>query len=436
MTTVISKATAAARAGRDSRSLSMSEPRAVITGLGLITPLGESRDELIDALISARSGVGLIKRWDCSAFPVRFGGECASFDVTRSGVDPREARRMDRFAQFGLAAAIGAVRDAGIEFATEDPDRCGVIIGSGIGGLETIQEQYRVLLERGVGRVSPFTVPRLMTNAAAANVSIRFGLKGLNTVVSTACSTGSNAIGDAARAIRTGQADVMVAGGAEAVLCEMGLGSFCAARALSTRNDDPARASRPWDRGRDGFVLSEGAAVIVLEEEEHARRRGAHLYAQLVGYGVSADAYHITSPEVNGAGAAAAMRLALADAKINADDVNYINAHGTSTELGDIAETRGIRAVFGAHADRLMVSSTKAQAGHLIGAAGSLSIIVSSLAIDRNLVPATINLEEPGEGCDLDYVPNRPREKRLQYVMSNSFGFGGHNTAVVMKRVE
>jgi len=414
----------------------MSGRRVVITGLGVITPLGESRDELVEALISARSGVGLIRRWDCSSFPVRFGGECLAFDVTRWDVDARDARRMDRFAQFAMAASTGAVRDAGIDIAGENPDRCGVVIGSGIGGLETIQEQYRILLERGVGRVSPFTVPRLMTNAAAANVSIRFGLRGPNTVVSTACSTGSNAIGDAMRAIETGLADVMIAGGAEAALCELGLGSFCAARALSTRNDDPARASRPWDRDRDGFVLSEGAAVVVLEDADHARKRGAHLYAELVGYGVSADAYHITSPEVNGAGAAAAMRLALADAKINADDVSYINAHGTSTELGDVAETRGIRAVFGAHADRLMVSSTKGQAGHLIGAAGALSIIVSALAIDRNLVPATINLDEPGEGCDLDYVPNRPREKRLNCVMSNSFGFGGHNTSVVMKRAE
>jgi 3-oxoacyl-[acyl-carrier-protein] synthase II len=414
----------------------MSGRRVVITGLGVITPLGESRDELVEALISARSGVSAIRRWDCSSFPVRIGGECLDFDITKWDVDARDARRMDRFAQFALAASTGAVRDAGIDMTGENPDRCGVVIGSGIGGLETIQEQYRILLERGVGRVSPFTVPRLMNNAAAANVSIRFGLRGPNTVISTACSTGSNAVGDATRAIQTGLADVMIAGGAEAVLCELGLGSFCAARALSTRNDDPARASRPWDRGRDGFVLSEGAAVVVLEEAEHARKRGAHLYAELVGYGVSADAYHITSPEVNGAGAAAAMRLALTDARINADDVSYINAHGTSTELGDIAETRGIRAVFGPHADRLMVSSTKGQAGHLIGAAGALSIIVSALALDRNLVPATINLEEPGEGCDLDYVPNKPREKRLNYVMSNSFGFGGHNTSVVMKRAE
>jgi 3-oxoacyl-[acyl-carrier-protein] synthase II len=414
----------------------MGRRRVVITGLGLVTPLGDSRDELIEALVTARSGIGLIKRWDCSAFPVRIGGECAAFDLAKWGVDVREGRRMDRFAQFALAAAIGAVRDAAIDFATENGNRCGVIIGSGVGGLETIQEQYKILLNRGVGRVSPFTVPKLMANAGSANVSIRFGLRGPNTAISTACSTGSNAIGDATRAIQSELADVMIAGGSEAALCEMGLASFCAARALSTRNDDPARASRPWDKGRDGFVLSEGSAVVVLEELEHARARGAHIYAELAGYGQTADAFHITSPEVNGAGAALAMRAALADAKANAQDVQYISAHGTSTELGDLAETRAIRTVFGTHADRLIVSSVKGQTGHLIGAAGALSVIVSSLAIDRSLVPATINLDEPGEGCDLDYVPNKPREQKITCVMSNSFGFGGHNTAIVVKKVE
>ena len=273
-----------------------------------------------------------------------------------------------------------------------------------------------------------------MTNAAGAQVSIRFGLKGPNSVISTACSTGSNAIGDGVRAIQAGLADVMIAGGSEAALCELGLGSFCAARALSTRNDEPTKASRPWDKDRNGFVLSEGAAVVLLESAEHAEKRGAKPYAELVGYGVSADAYHITSPEVNGAGAASAMRLALADAELNVDAINYINAHGTSTELGDLAETRGIRAVFGPHADRLMVSSTKAQTGHLLGASGALSAIVAALSLQRNLMPATINLDSPGEGCDLDYVPNKSREKQLTHVMSNSFGFGGHNTSLVLKK--
>src|SRR5882672_2123273 len=281
----------------------------VITGIGLVTPLADAVDGFVEALWSGRSGIGPIHRWNCAAYPVRIGGECTNFDPAQHGIDAREAKRMDRFAQFALAAASKSVADSGIDLSRENPDRCGVIIGSGIGGLETIQEQYRTLLDRGVGRVSPFTVPKLMTNAAAANVSIRFGLKGPNSVVSTACSTGSNAIGDAARAIQTGLADVMIAGGSEAALCELGLGSFCAARALSTRNDDPVRASRPWDRDRDGFVLSEGAAIVVLENRSRARQRGAREYARLTGYGVSADAYHITSPEINGVGAALAMRL-------------------------------------------------------------------------------------------------------------------------------
>ena len=415
----------------------MSGRRVVITGLGVITPLGESRDELVERCSApqrrrADPQMGLF----CISRQIRRGMR-ENFDVTKWEVDLR--RRPSH-------GSLRAVCAGGI-------DRSRARRGDRHGPRES-RSQRRGNRQRhrrpgnnpgtishlagahGVGRVSPFTVPRLMNNAAAANVSIRFGLRGPNTVVSTACSTGSNAVGDAMRAIQVGLADVMIAGGSEAALCELGLGSFCAARALSTRNDDPARASRPWDRGRDGFVLSEGAAVVVLEEVEHARQRGAHLYAELVGYGVSADAYHITSPEVNGAGAAAAMRLALADAKINADDVSYINAHGTSTELGDVAETprhpRGVRSACRS-ADGQLHQGTGRPSDW---GCGRVSIIVSALAIDRNLVPATINLEEPGEGCDLDYVPNRPREKRLNYVMSNSFGFGGHNTSVVVKRAD
>ena len=406
----------------------------VISGIGLVTPVGDAVDSFVEALWSGRSGIGPIKRWDCSTFPVRFGGECTDFDPCSYGIDARDAKRMDRFAQFALAAAIRATSDAGLDYSQENPARCGVIIGSGIGGLETIQEQYKTLLQRGVGRVSPFTVPKLMTNAASANVSIRFGLKGPNSVISTACSTGSNAIGDAVRAIQSGMADVMIAGGAEAALCELGLGSFCAARALSTRNNDPEVASRPWDQDRDGFVLSEGSVVVVMESATHARERGADVYAKVLGYGVSADAYHITSPEINGAGAASAMRLALEDAGLNREDIGYINAHGTSTELGDLAETKGIHAVFGAHANRLMVSSTKSQVGHLLGAAGALSVVVVALSLDQHLIPATMNLDKPGEGCDLDYVPNKARERRFNYVMSNSFGFGGHNASIVLGR--
>ncbi|MDB5325985.1 MAG: beta-ketoacyl-acyl-carrier-protein synthase [Phycisphaerales bacterium] len=414
----------------------MSRNRVVITGLGFITPLGDTVEATVDALWTGRSGISLIRRWDASAFPVRFGGEIADFDPARYGVDARDAKRMDRFAQFAVAAAANAVADSGVDFAKEDGDRCGVIIGTGIGGLETVQEQYRILLDRGIGRVSPFTVPKMMTNASAAQVSIRYGLRGPNTVVSTACSTGSNAIGDAGRAIQAGLADVMLAGGSEAALCELGLASFCAARALSTRNDDPTRASRPWDKDRDGFVLSEGAVVVLLEEYEHAKRRGAKIYAELAGYGVSADAFHITSPETNGAGAALAMRHALKDAALNIDAIDYVNAHGTSTEQGDLAETRGLHCVFGPHASRLMVSSVKGQAGHLLGAAGALSAAVASLAIDRNLTPATVNLETPGDGCDLDYVPQHARERRSNVVLSNSFGFGGHNTSLIFRRAD
>ncbi len=382
----------------------------VISGIGLVTPVGDAVASFVEALWSGRSGIGPIKRWDCSTFPVRFGGECSDFDPCRYGIDTRDAKRMDRFAQFALAAAIRATSDAGLDFNQENLARCGVIIGSGIGGLETIQEQYKTMLQRGVGRVSPITVPKLMTNAASANVSIRFGLRGPNSVISTACSTGSNAIGEAARAIQSGLADLMVAGGAEAALCELGLGSFCAARALSTRNNDPAVASRPWDQDRDGFVLSEGAAVVVMESACHAQQRGADVYAKLIGYGVSADAYHITSPDITGAGTASAMRLALENAGLNPQDIGYINAHGTSTALGDLAETKGIHAVFGAHANRLMVSSTKSQVGHLLGAAGALSVVIAALSLDQHLAPATMNLDKPGEGCDLDYVPNKARD--------------------------
>src|SRR5688572_19008455 len=314
----------------------MSRRRVVITGLGVVTSLGETADELWENLCAGKSGVGLITRWDTSPYPVKFGGECAKFDVTRYGVEAKEARRLDRFGQFGIAASVTAVKDAGIDFSKEDSHRCGVIIGSGIGGIETLQEQQRILLDRGVSRVSPFTVPRLMVNAASGNVSILFGLTGPNTAVATACATGSNAIGDALRLIQADLADVMIAGGSEAALCELGMASFTAARALSNRNDEPTRASRPFDKNRDGFVMSEGAGVVILEEYEHAKKRGARVYAELVGYGMSGDAHHITAPCENGEGAAMAMKLAMKDAKINPDQVEYINAHGTSTPLGDL----------------------------------------------------------------------------------------------------
>src|SRR5438552_2471513 len=409
--------------------------RVVITGLGVVTSLGEVVDELWENVCAGKSGIGPITRWDASKYPTQFGGECTHFDITKYGVDTREAKRLDRFGQFGLAASVSAVKDSGIDFTKEDAYRCGVVIGSGIGGIETLEEQNKILNTRGVNRVSPFTVPRLMVNAASGNVSILFKLKGPNTAVATACATGSNAIGDAARFIQHDMADVMIAGGSEAALCELGVGSFCAARALSTRNDDPARASRPWDKDRDGFVMGEGAGVVVLEEYEHAKKRGAKIYAELAGYGMSADASHITAPDENGAGAAMAMKFALKDAAMSPDQVDYINAHGTSTPLGDIAETKAVKCTFGEHARKLAISSTKSQMGHLLGASGGVEAILTGMAINRNLIPPTINLDNPDPECDLDFVPHKARDRKLDVAMSNSFGFGGHNASLVMRKI-
>jgi 3-oxoacyl-[acyl-carrier-protein] synthase II len=412
----------------------MSTRRVAITGLGVITSLGEAVDEMWEHLCAGKSGIGPVTRFDFSKWPCRIGGECASFNVTRYGVDVREAKRMDRFAQFGLAASVTAVKDAGIDFTKEDSYRAGVVIGSGIGGIETLEEQSRILVSRGVSRVSPFTVPRLMVNAASGNVSILFGIHGPNTAVSTACATGSNAIGDAARFIQHDQADIMIAGGAEAALCDLGICSFCAARALSTRNDDPTHASRPWDKDRDGFVMGEGAGIVVLEEYQRAVARGARIYAELVGYGMSGDAFHITAPDAKGKGASVAMNLALREAQINGDAVDYINAHGTSTPLGDVAEVRAVKATFGPHAHRLAISSTKSQLGHLLGASGGVEAVITAMAIYRNLMPPTINLDHPDEECDLDFVPHNAREHKVTYAMSNSFGFGGHNASLLMKK--
>lgn len=398
--------------------------------------MGESADEVWDKVCAGQSGIGPVRRWDNSSYPVRIGGECFDFDLAKYGVEHREAKRIDRFAQFGLAASISAVKDAGVDFDKEDRFRCGVIIGSGIGGIETIEEQNKVLISRGVSRVSPFTVPRLMANAGSGNVSIHFHLHGPNTTVATACATGANAIGDAARLIQLDLAEVMVAGGSEAALCELGMASFCAARALcASRNDDPTHASRPWDRDRDGFIMSEGAGVVILEEIEHAKKRGARIYAELIGYGMSGDGYHITAPEPEGIGATQSMRLALKDAGINGDKIDYINAHGTSTPLGDLAETKAVKAAFGPHARKLALSSTKSQLGHLLGASGGVEAVLTSLAVNRNLMPPTINLDNPDPECDLDYVPHKARDRRIEYAMSNSFGFGGHNASLLFKKV-
>jgi 3-oxoacyl-[acyl-carrier-protein] synthase II len=409
--------------------------RVVITGMGVVTSLGETVEAMWENLVAGKSGIQTVTRWDFSKFPVRFGGEIPAFDVTKYGIDVREAKRLDRFGQFGLAASVSAVKDSGIDFKNEDAFRCGVLIGSGIGGIETLEEQNKILIERGVGRVSPFTVPRLMVNAASGNVSILFGLRGPNTAVATACATGANAIGDAARYIQHDMADVMIAGGSEAALCGLGMASFIAARALSTRNDAPEKASRPWDKDRDGFVMGEGAGVVVLEDYEHAKKRGARIYAELVGYGMSADAHHITAPHEDGLGAGKAMDLALADAGLKAEDVDYINAHGTSTPLGDLAEAKAVKNTFKSHAYKVAISSTKSALGHLLGASGGVEAIIAAMSVSRNLVPPTINLDNPDEGCDLDFVPHKARDLKVDVAMSNSFGFGGHNATLVLKKI-
>jgi 3-oxoacyl-[acyl-carrier-protein] synthase II len=413
----------------------MARRRVVITGLGVVTSLGETHDLLWEGVIAGKSGIKSLSRTKVDDFPVRFGGECTDFDISKYGVDSREAKRLDRFAQFGLAASISAVKDAGIDYKREDGYRCGVLIGTGIGGIETIEEQCNILTSRGYSRLTPFTVPRMMANAASGNVSILFGLKGPNTAVATACATGANAIGDAARLIQHDYADVMIAGGSEAALSRLGLASFIAARALSQRNDDPTKASRPWDKNRDGFVMGEGAGVMVLEEYEHAMARGAKIYAELAGYGMTADAHHITAPVEEGTGASHAMKFALKDAGISPEQIDYINAHGTSTQLGDVAEVRAIKSTFGDAAKKVAISSTKSHIGHLLGASGGVEAVISALAVQRNLIPPTINLDEPDTECDLDFVPHEARDLKVTYAMSNSFGFGGHNASLLFKKV-
>jgi 3-oxoacyl-[acyl-carrier-protein] synthase II len=412
----------------------MAHPRrVVITGMGLVTSLGDRVEPFWSALCAGRSGVGPLTLFDTTEFKVQFGGQVRDWDpVARFGV--KEARHLDRFAQFALAAGIAAVEDAGIDFTTIPEEQCGVMIGSGIGGLNEFESQHTVMMQKGPSRISPFVIPKLMVNAASGQLSIRWGLKGPCSAVATACASAANAIGDALKLIQTGWADVMVTGGSEAAITHMGLGGFASMRALSTRNDDPPRASRPFDRDRDGFVLAEGAGVLILEAEEIARRRGARIYAELLGYGMSADGWHITAPDEEGRGAVRSMKRCLDDARLSADAVDYINAHGTSTMLGDLAETRAMKQVFGPHARRLQISSTKSQLGHTLGASGGVELIASAMAIHTGVLPPTINLDHPGEGCDLDYIPNVAREARVNYIMSNSFGFGGHNASLLIGR--
>jgi 3-oxoacyl-[acyl-carrier-protein] synthase II len=408
--------------------------RVVITGLGTVNPLGQSVPEYWKALLAGKSGIGPIELFDVSAYKVRFGGECKHFNP-ESIIDARTSRRLDRFAQLGLFAAIEAVQDSGLEVSREDPFRCGIVFGSGIGGLWEFEEQHTRLMQGGPSRISPFVVPKMIANSASGTISIHFGLQGPNTTVVTACASAAHAIGDALRAIQWGYADVMVSGGAEGGITPMGLGGFVNARALSSRNEEPTRASRPFDKDRDGFVLSEGAGVVVLEEYEHARRRSANIYAELLGCGSTADAHHITAPHPEGAGAAMSMRLALKDAKLSPEDVQYVNAHGTSTELGDAAETRAIKQVFGPHAHKLAISSTKSMTGHLLGASGGVELIACALSIQHGVLHPTINYDTPDPECDLDYVPNKARETRVRRAISNSFGFGGHNCTLVIGAV-
>src|SRR5437588_1104762 len=405
--------------------------RIVISGMGTVNPLSSDVKEFWHALCAGRNGIGLIEQIDTSAFKVKFGGEVKNFDA-KTLLDAKVARHLDRFAQFALVAAISAARDSSVEFSKEDPYRCGVIVGSGIGGLNEFEEQHATFISRGPGKISPFVIPKMIPNAAAGNISIHFGLCGPNTAVSTACASAAHAIADAMHAIQLDYADVMIAGGSESVITNMGLGGFIAARALSLRNEDPQHASRPFDMERDGFVLSEGAGILVLEELEHARRRGAPIYAELLGCGSTADAHHITAPHPEGTGAARAMQMALKDARLNPEDIQYINAHGTSTPLGDEAETKAIKQVFGNHARRLAVSSTKSMLGHTLGASGGIELIVCALTIKHSLIHPTINYQTPDPGCDLDYVPNKARETRVRRVLSNSFGFGGHNCCLAV----
>jgi len=413
----------------------LSKRRVVITGLGAVTPVGLNVEESWKSILAGKSGIAPIERIDTSGFSVTFGGSIRDFDVSEY-ISPKEAKKMDVFMHYGMAAAKQAIADAGIEANEDNAERIGVAIGSGIGGIETIENNYKVFLDKGARRISPFFVPASIVNMVAGNLSIAHGFKGPNISIVTACTTGTHNIGDAARMIEYGDADVMVAGGAEMATTYTGLGGFASARALSTRNDDPAAASRPWDIDRDGFVLSDGAGVVVLEEYEHAKARGANIYAELAGFGMSADAYHMTSPSEGGEGAMRCMLMAMKHAGVKADEIDYINAHGTSTPAGDKAETNAVKAALGDHAYKTAVSSTKSMTGHLLGAAGGIEAVFSALAIRDQVAPPTINYDTPDPECDLDYVPNEARQMKIDVALSNSFGFGGTNGTLAFRRVD
>ena len=411
------------------------ERRVVITGLGVVSPVGSSVTKFWENLTAGKSGIGRITKFDPEGFPVQIAGEVKDFDPLEY-FDKKEVRRTDPFIQFAVGAAVQAVKSSGLEESDVDKTRVGVLIGSGIGGLSTIEQQLKILWEKGPRRVSPFCVPMEIINMASGLVSIRFGYKGPNISVVTACATGTHAIGEAYRTIQYGDADVMVAGGAESCITPLAVAGFAAAKALSTRNDEPEKASRPFEKNRDGFVMGEGAGIVVLEELEHAKRRGAKILAEVVGYGTSGDAYHMTAPAPEGEGAARAMENAIKDAGISPEDVDYINAHGTSTKFNDLFETMAIKKVFGEHAYRVKISSIKSMIGHLLGAAGGVEVVSSVMTLQTGVIPPTINYEEPDPECDLDYTPNKAVEADVRYVLKNSFGFGGTNACLVLKRYE
>jgi 3-oxoacyl-[acyl-carrier-protein] synthase II len=411
----------------------LSKRKVVVTGLGIISPVGNSVAEAWSNIVAGKSGITNITKFDASAFASQVAGEVKGFDVDQY-LSPKESRRMDTFIQYGLAAGIQAVRDAGLEVTDENAERIGVSIGSGIGGLQLIEDTDQVYRESGPRKISPFFIPGTIINMISGNLSIMYGFKGPNIAIVTACTTATHAIGDAARLIEYGDADVMIAGGAEAAITRLAVGGFASARALSTRNDDPATASRPWDTDRDGFVIGEGAGVLVLEEYEHAKRRGAKIYCELAGFGMSADAYHMTSPSESGEGAARCMRNAMKNAGINADEVDYVNAHGTSTPAGDVAETQAVKGYFGDRAKKIAVSSTKSMTGHLLGAAGGIEAVFSTLAVRDQVAPPTINIFNQDPLCDLDYVPNVARNMKIDVAISNSFGFGGTNGTLVFRK--
>ncbi len=409
--------------------------RVVVTGLGVVTSLSRSVEELWKSILAGQSGIHEIKLFDTSDQKVRFGGDVHDWS-TDGYVEKKDAKRVDRFTQFAMVGSIDAVNDSGLDFTKEDPFRCGVIIGSGIGGLNEIEAQVARLVQKGPDKVSAFTIPKMMLNAASGHVSIHYGLKGPNHAVATACASATNAMGDALRAIQDDHADVVITGGSEAACTPMGLAGFANMKALSTRHDDPQAASRPFDVDRDGFVLAEGAGLVIFEELEHAKARGAKIYGEILGYGQSGDGGHITQPDPNGTGAGRAMSEALKDAQLDPSGIDYINAHGTSTPLGDKAETSAIKNVYGDAAYKLNVSSTKSHLGHLLGASGGVELILSLLAIRDQVCPPTINLQTPDPACDLNYTPNEPAEREIRAVMSNSFGFGGHNGSIIAGQLQ